>query len=329
MGVPARLNIGQCKEVFSLALCSRVERALFFDQLKSQVDEEFHKADSFVNMINHTKLPLEDKFDLLCDFISNYNKGQVKFMRKDWKKYSNSEKNKYMNNVKSNGIFLCFDPINAPDLETLEAVRQWCNDQGIYAAPERIVFPDGSKTLKRVIVGKQAIIRLKQDPADKYSVRGSGVINALTATPYKSNAKKEGIEPYTDTAVRIGEYEGAHIRAANQPEADACFFDLYSNSPDGRNLFSEAYSSDTIKDISLSDAVFDSRKKNREALDGLMHCKAIRLKITKKVFDKPHPVIDLEYRREHFFKERDKRDRQMEKDKEKELRAGIKFEGKK
>src|SRR5699024_2437151 len=94
------------------------------------------------------------------------------------------------------------DPIDNANITDIEKAYE-----DFPAKWQRIVFEDGSKSMKKVLCAKMFFVRLKQDPVEKYSARSRGPVNPLTMLPEKSSRKKRNLDAVSDVAVRLGELE--------------------------------------------------------------------------------------------------------------------------
>jgi DNA-directed RNA polymerase beta subunit len=78
------------------------------------------------------------------------------------------------------------------------------------------------------------LYRLKHDADTKFSARSAGSLT-LSGVPSKSDsAHKDGTEPYSNTAVRLGEMELSNLLALNDTTELKRFISLYSTSKRGR-----------------------------------------------------------------------------------------------
>lgn len=156
---------------------------------------------SAINMLKMTN-NVDDKGNIIYTLMMYLNSDEAKDFKKYFKSLSKSEKEKVCKKIERDGIYIIQDPIdNANIADIAEAYESFP------ANYQRIVFPDGGKSLRKVICAPLFFMRLKQDPLEKYSVRYRGPINPLTMLPAKSNQKKRYLEPFSDVAVRFGEQE--------------------------------------------------------------------------------------------------------------------------
>lgn len=220
------------------------------------------------------------KLRVVYNLMKFLNSDEADDFKKWCKKLDDKDKAKFAKRIEREGIIIVQDPIdNANIFDIAEAYEHFP------AKWQRIVFPDGKKSMRKVLCSKMFYVRLKQDPLEKYSVRSRGPVNPLTTLPAKSNMKKKGLEPFSDVPVRFGEYEIEIILAmVNHPAAVAAFMtenstswpakvmmaehnylgdiDLTYEFEDEEDVDTEAY----LKELMENDTLLYSGKKNMEAI---------------------------------------------------------------
>lgn len=220
------------------------------------------------------------KLRVVYNLMKFLNSDEADDFKKWCKKLDDKDKAKFAKRIEREGIIIVQDPIdNANIFDIAEAYEHFP------AKWQRIVFPDGKKSMRKVLCSKMFYVRLKQDPLEKYSVRSRGPVNPLTTLPAKSNMKKKGLEPFSDVPVRFGEYEIEIILAmVNHPAAVAAFMtenstswpakvmmaehnylgdiDLTYEFEDEEDVDAEAY----LKELMENDTLLYSGKKNMEAI---------------------------------------------------------------
>lgn len=205
---------------------------------------------------------LDTKGNIIYKLMKYLNSDEADDFKKFYKKLNEEEKRKFCKRTERDGIIIVQDPIdNANMFDIGEAFKDFPPKW------QHIVFPDGRKSMRRVLCAKMFYIRLKQDPLEKYSARSRGPVNPLTTLPAKSNDKKRGITPFSDVAVRIGEYEIEVLLAmVNHPAAIADFMTENSTSWPAKMLMAEHnYLDDPDSEMDMSEAEFTGRK-NLEAI---------------------------------------------------------------
>lgn len=220
------------------------------------------------------------KLRVVYNLMKFLNSDEADDFKKWYKKLDDKDKAKFAKRIEREGIIIVQDPVdNANIFDIAEAYEHFP------AKWQRIVFPDGKKSMRKVLCSKMFYVRLKQDPLEKYSVRSRGPVNPLTTLPAKSNMKKKGLEPFSDVPVRFGEYEIEIILAmVNHPAAVAAFMtenstswpakvmmaehnylgdiDLTYEFEDEEDVDAEAY----LKELMENDTLLYSGKKNMEAI---------------------------------------------------------------
>ena len=183
---------------------------------------------------------------------------------KDWcKELSDKDKIKFCKRIEREGITVIQEPIDNANLFEIEKAEKeypvkW----------QKIVFPDGRKSMHKVICSKMFYIRLKQDPLEKYSVRSRGPVNPLTTLPAKSNLKKKGLEAFSDVPVRVGEYDIEVLLAMiNYPKMVADFMTENSTSWQAKMVMAEK---SYLADIGEYHFPIDDEETDEEDIDAFV-----------------------------------------------------------
>ena len=203
-----------------------------------------------------------DDVDVKCDIIYRLieylNKDEAKAWKKWVKNCTKEERAKLCKKIERRGnITIVQDPIdNANILDFANAYEEFPPHY------QKIQFPDGGKSMREVLCAKMFYIRLKQDPADKYSTRSHGPVNPLTTLPAKSNMKKKFLAPFSDVAVRFGEMELEVLMAmVNHPAAVADYMMENSTSFEAKLAVSEQnYLGLPDVDINIDNIVMKGKK---------------------------------------------------------------------
>lgn len=214
------------------------------------------------------------KAKIVYDELCIYNPDEARPWRSWFKSLSHDEKVKECRRIERDGVVVVQDPIdNANILDFARADEKFPPDY------QRIVFEDGYKSFFRVECAKLFLIRLKQDPFEKYSARSRGPVNPLTMLPAKSSMKKQGLSYVSDTAVRFGEIEFEMLNAMiNHPAAIAQFMDENSTSfPAKLELSEHLYRGDDADgELSITDVHVEG-KKNSELIQAYATMKGARI----------------------------------------------------
>lgn len=213
---------------------------------------------------------LKEKGKIIHRLLKYVNSDEASAFKSYYKGLSDSQKAKFCKTVERNGIYIVQDPIKNADL--LDIAEAHHDFKPVWT---KIVFPDGSKSLRPVICSKMYFFRLKQDPVDKYSARSRGPINPLYDLPSKSNRKKNYQEPFADVPVRIGSQEiEAMLALCPISEVIADYMAENSTSVEMKEQQATAYYVDPDDEeftaFSEDEAILSSNKsskKNREIID--------------------------------------------------------------
>lgn len=192
---------------------------------------------------------VDEKFKILYDLLIILNEDEAKDLKKYFKNLDDKDKKKFCKNVEQNGIYVVQDPIENVNILDLEKAYEK------YPANwQRIVFPDGSRSIRKLLCAKVYYLRLKQDPKDKYSARGRGPVNALHGMPNKSSRKKKFLDLFSDVPVRLGNAEIDVLNNCNEPEAVADYMAENSTSVAAKDLMAKAYTIDPTEEDDFFDA---------------------------------------------------------------------------
>lgn len=166
LGVTGRINIGQLFKPYGNYVSLGVR-----NKIAELAKTEYKTAENI--LIDHTVKTIssldnaEEGFKILKKFFKIIDTPDADYIVEYFDSLTDKKKIVFMNKVLAHGIYVMQDPSLPTSLE------QWEEATVKYdIKPERIVFPDGSKSLRRVVVAPAPWIRLKQDPIDKYSARG-------------------------------------------------------------------------------------------------------------------------------------------------------------
>jgi DNA-directed RNA polymerase beta subunit len=223
-----------------------------------------------INELSHTAIEmmkmtddLDEKAKIVCRLMKYLNSAEADSWKEYFKYCDEKKKAKVIRQIEREGIYIVQDPVDNADM--FQIMKAY---ESFPANYQRIVFPDGSKSMHKVLCAKMFYMRLKQDPVEKYSARSRGPVNPLTTLPAKSNLKKKGLEPYSDVAVRVGEYEIEVLLAmCNHPKAIANFMTENSTSWKAKMTMAEQiYLGEVEDDLDISEIECDG-KKNVEAID--------------------------------------------------------------
>lgn len=234
-------------------------------------------SNTAVEMMKMTS-DLDQKLHIVYRLMKYLNSDEADAFKKFTKKLSSHDKEKFCRRIERDGITIIQEPIdNANIFDIGKAYEEFP------ANWQRIVFPDGMMSMRKVLCAKMFYMRLKQDPLDKYSVRSRGVVNPLTTLPAKSSLKKKGLAPFSDVPVRFGEYEiEVLLGMVNHPAAVADYMCESSTSWPAKMVMAEqTYMGDPDEPVDMSEIEFNG-KKNMEQITAYTNILSMR------------PVFELE-----------------------------------
>ena len=202
----------------------------------------------------------DDKIKVVYDLLSYLNSDEKDSMKAWYKNLSRKEREKFCKKIETDGLIIVQDPVDNANIVDFE--KAYDQFQPKY---QRIVFPDGCRSVRKVLCSKLYFLRLKQDPKDKYSARGRGPVNVLHGMPSKSSRRKKFLDLFSDVPVRFGNYELDVLNANNEPEANADFMAENSTSTQAKDQISELYTQDPADAL---DIIIDNNtsKKNIDML---------------------------------------------------------------
>lgn len=250
----------------------------------SQLNE--HSANELGQTVVRMMRQLDDpdeKMKLVYELLDILNPDEKKELKKFYKNLDKKDREKFVKKIETRGLFIVQDPIENAGLKELEKAYD-----KFPANWQHVIIPGCGKTLRKMLCAPMYVLRLKQDPLDKYSARSRGPVNPLYSLPAKSNLKKRYLELYSDVAVRFGTAEIDVLGVCNTPEAISDYMAAASTSTAAKEALSELYDIDPSEDLVLDDCT-STRKKNREVLDAYMNI--LGSKLTFEYEDAPEGYL--------------------------------------
>lgn len=236
-------------------------------------------SNTAVEMMKQTN-NLNKKGDIVYRLMKYLNSDEADAFKKFFKNLDENKKSKFCRRIEREGIIIIQEPNNNANIMDIgKAYKEFP------ANYQKIVFANGQKSIRKVLMAKMFFIRLKQDPYDKYSLRSRGPIHPLTNSPAKSNLKKKGQASISDVAVRLGEYEMEVMLAmVNHPGVISRFMSENSTSWPAKMVIAEqTYLGDPNKDIDLSEVPnIHAGKKNMEAIQGYINVLGSHIRIVSE-----------------------------------------------
>ncbi len=161
LGVIGRLNSGQCIEQELNWMADKVLRSM---KSETDVKKQFKIFMKFIKSIN------KDQYDKLKEYTSDISKDELK---------------EFVSSIINDRIYIVQSPMNCVSGDDLYKLYKEIEPEKTY-----ITYKDSDgneyKTLRKVIVADEYILRLKQEPITKFSVRSKSLINPRTFLPIKS-----------------------------------------------------------------------------------------------------------------------------------------------
>ena len=195
LGIVGRMNQSQCNE--------------------HAINDLAHSA---IVKMKETDDP-DEKLKYVIQILKILNPDEAKDFKDYIKDMSKKEKIRYCERIERDGIVIVQPPVDNATVIDIER-----GYEKFPVSRKKIIFEDGSTSLRPVINAKMFFFRLKQDPVEKYSARSQGPVNPLTTNPAKSSRKKKHLDAYSDVPVRLGESEmEVLLTMVNHPAAIADF----------------------------------------------------------------------------------------------------------
>ncbi len=155
LGLPGRINIYQVILPYLNYLSDEVRQRMAGIENKA----EFVSAlvDGTIDTMIQQKDP-KSAFKILAQFFKAIDTPDREYLEEYFEKLPAKKQRIFIDKVVRNGIYIMQDPTLPTTVEQLENATKMYD-----VKPESIIFPDGSKSLRKVIVSPTYVIRLKQD----------------------------------------------------------------------------------------------------------------------------------------------------------------------
>jgi DNA-directed RNA polymerase beta subunit len=225
LGILGRLNSGQC------------------------VEQELNWIAEIVRHNMEAETSDKGKLKLLFKFLDLVNKEESKQLKTyldDLEKSDGKEAiHDFIQEIIDDRIYITqnpMQPITGDGLKELYDTYSPTKTKLIYKDEDGNEY----KTLRSVIVADEYILRLKQEPKTKFSVRSKSMINPRSFLPIKSTKAAKSKSIFPDQSNRIGEQELNILLLENDPDAINTFYKSYSTSIEDRRAL-DLFESDPSK----------------------------------------------------------------------------------
>ena len=181
-----------------------------------------------------------EKEALLWDLIKRLNKNQYEAFYARYLKLNEEEKDRYIQKCIDVGIFTHQDMVNPDEsvffkLKRAQEELDWAKPDTLYVYRYGHVY----RLYQQYYLGSMYMFPLKQTDKRQFSVRATGAIN-LKGLPERSYKNKRGEAPFSDTAIRFGEYEALTMLIGMLPEDLAAMQAAYRTSPEASEELTRA-----------------------------------------------------------------------------------------
>ena len=238
LGVLGRLNSGQLYE-------------MELNWIAETVRDRISRMDS-----------LSEKFKYLYSFLDIAAPEQAASMREYLAYKSNDEVIDFMKKIEDGRIYIIQSPMYCVNGDTMVKLYDKFNPERTYMT---YTNEDGErhKTIKKVIVADEYIMRLKQEPVTKFSVRSKSMNNPRTSMPIKSTKAARHKIPYPDQCNRLGEQELNILMLSADYDALDYFLRSHASSTEGRRA------SDLFEDDPTDGFIINMPSEKSRAVDML------------------------------------------------------------
>jgi hypothetical protein len=175
---------------------------------------------------------LKEKENILWTLIKRLNNEQYEKFYSRYKGLSKAGKEKYMQAVVEKGIYTHQDMINEDEsvfykIKELQETLPYLKPDTLYVCRFGHVY----RLYQQYYLGQMYMFPLKQTDKRGFSVRATGAIN-MKGLPERSYKNKRSEAPFSDTAIRFGEYEALTMLIGMLPEELVAMEGMYRSSPE-------------------------------------------------------------------------------------------------
>lgn len=184
------------------------------------IEMELNWIGMFVRGYINDSSSLEEKKDILLDFLEDVNEEETQIMKEYIDNLNKEEQEIFFNDLVENGIPICQKPFfGNSNMEDLERMYD--------KYPE--IQPFKCKGISTpLIIGDTYMMRLRHEPSSKFSARSTSFLN-LRGLPTKSKSYKEYKDLYSKTPIRIGNMEITNMSLINDMDSIINLLDSYAN----------------------------------------------------------------------------------------------------
>lgn len=211
LGVLGRLNSGQCIEQ---------ELNWIADLVKNQMIHESSYKKKLDILLKFMKLVNKEEYEKILEYTSDMGA-------------KSEELKEFIDSITNDRIYIMQSPIHCVSGDDMYRLYQEYEPQ-----KTRIIYKDDQgyeyTSIRPVIIADEYILRLKQEPITKFSVRSKSLINPRTFLPIKSTKASKHKIIYPDQSNRIGEQELNILMLSNDSDALDYFYRSHSSSVAGR-----------------------------------------------------------------------------------------------
>ncbi len=209
---------------------------------------------------------LEERADLFFRYLDLFNHKQYLSFYKDYCSLDKKGKEEYIQEIIDGGIYLNQPPIenvadgDRPIFDRMNAIRKefpWLKNEFLFFKTR---WGYMIKILSPYYVGEMYIMKLKQSDKRGFSARSTGAID-MKGLPTRSHKSKSHLERFSETPIRMGEYETLNLSICLGSMDLASFHAFYRTSPKGRKDLVRLIMSDPESEnqIDLIDDSYTSR----------------------------------------------------------------------
>jgi hypothetical protein len=193
---------------------------------------------------------LKDCEKFYFEILACFNEKQAARFHHIYKGLITKAKREYMESVLEHGIIVHQDSINEDrsiffKLLDISQKYDFAKSVTLYVRRWGHIY----RICQTYRPGKMYFMPLKQTDSRGFSARNTGAIN-MKGLPERSYKNKRNEAPFSDTAIRFGEYESLNLLIGLEPEELAVFHGCYRSSPDATSdLTKSQFMKDGIKNF--------------------------------------------------------------------------------
>ena len=229
------------------------------------------QGDQVMNKIRHEKT-LRGKEKWLFKFTSFFNdRGMHDQLKKYYAGLSTAEKHEFFESVETDGIYIHIPPMWEKE-PLYDRLKRMYKELGLERKLDCYVHKFGReiKVMRKMVVGEQYVLKLKQSSKKGFSGRSIGYIN-MKGLPDKTNRMRTNLQIYSTTPIKNGIDDCNNMNIGVDAKDIAKMHLFYRNSLVGRRELSKLLTEDPL-DFEDFDLRAEYTNRNVEILNAYLLC---------------------------------------------------------